>query len=454
MIGLTCLDMDTPDGVAYKTPGAITNAAAAEDEHEELETEAMDIVSVSSSNDWESDDEAESEIPSLTWNGRTVLDIKLLFEAANVSNRQGEVAAAETMFEAAVEGYQYLLGPAHDTTNTAVMALATFYIEHDRMPDAYRVMEECFRRHIEQFGVDDKRTSQYVMNIVELLNGSNKQDDAMALLERAQSLLQSHQNRQSSPKTRARRMSKGNRKQRAEPNAGPTFNLEQTLRSIAGGELEYGLNVANVQVQSRNAAIEEVLRAIIKQCGSDTDKLAIERLQAWAQLLRLYEKLGTLHANSAQFEAAKAALNSILVDYRWALPTRQKFKSLRLMEVSLEVSAAFLKAGRFDASLLFRKCHEKAVDVFGWDDERTIWILISIGLVYQGHSGWKDAQSWFESALASASQRYDEDDGIRISLEEALQVGHFSYVNDEGRPYKTIFGVNGLTVRPNRLHIE
>jgi hypothetical protein len=48
---------------------------------------------------------------------------------------------------------------------------------------------------------------------------------------------------------------------------------------------------------------------------------------------------------------------------------------------------------------------------------------------------------------------YDEHDGIRISLEEAFEVRYFSYVNDEGRPFKSIFSVNGLKITPTRLHM-
>jgi hypothetical protein len=73
------------------------------------------------------------------------------------------------------------------------------------------------------------------------------------------------------------------------------------------------------------------------------------------------------------------------------------------MKASLELAANVLKAGiGSSASELFRKIEHKAEDVFGWDEERTIWIKISIGIVYQKHKNWDDAKPWFEHARAAS----------------------------------------------------
>ena len=120
----------------------------------------------------------------------------------------------------------------------------------------------------------------------------------------------------------------------------------------------------------------------------------------------------------------------------------------------MELIGTMLKAGNTDEALrLFRRVDEKAETVFGRDDERTVWIYISIGLFFQQHgSGWATARPWFEQALAAAMNTFPTRDGIVRSLEKALEKGHFSYLSDEGRPFKTIFGVSGIVVRPGRLH--
>lgn len=54
------------------------------------------------------------------------------------------------------------------------------------------------------------------------------------------------------------------------------------------------------------------------------------------------------------------------------------------MEALLELAAAFLYAGYHDQSdMRFRNATNRAEWIFGFDDERTVWILISIGSVYQ-----------------------------------------------------------------------
>lgn len=99
---------------------------------------------------------------------------------------------------------------------------------------------------------------------------------------------------------------------------------------------------------------------------------------------------------------------------------------------------------------------QKASDVFGSSDERTIWVLITIGLVYQTYMGWADAEEWLEEAFAAAlaSEEMGPKGGIVRSLQNAIDRQHFSYISDEGRPFKTIFGVSGLVIRPGRLHLE
>ena len=107
-----------------------------------------------------------------------------------------------------------------------------------------------------------------------------------------------------------------------------------------------------------------------------------------------------------------------------------------------------------EAQTLFREASEKSSDVFGWEDERTVWVNITIGLVYQTHTTWDEAEEWFDKAYTAALAWGRPKDGIVRSLENAQNHHHFSYVSDEGRPFKTIFGVSGVVIRPGRLHLE
>lgn len=111
------------------------------------------------------------------------------------------------------------------------------------------------------------------------------------------------------------------------------------------------------------------------------------------------------------------------------------------MEAALQFVANMLKCGyRTQASRMFLEASEKASAVFESDDERTVLVLITTGLVYQTHMTWDDAEDWVEEAFAAALRNKDwgPKDGIVMSLQNAMDHHHFSYVSNEGRQFKTI----------------
>jgi hypothetical protein len=220
-------------------------------------------------------------------------------------------------------------------------------------------------------------------------------------------------------------------------------------------ELDYGVSVARTHALAKDDSVEHLLVKIIERCSLNPMETAVQSLKGWAELLKIYQKSGRVREKYDSFVTAHNTFNEILKNYPWDQPTREKFKSLLVVEAATELTAAFVLADHLEpAKRMFNMCVERAHEVFGDDDERTVWLLISIGLVYQRHKGWDMAKTWFEQALAIAMTKYDEKDGILISLEEAFEVKHFSYINDEGRPFKTIFGVSGLKIMPTRLHLE
>jgi hypothetical protein len=73
---------------------------------------------------------------------------------------------------------------------------------------------------------------------------------------------------------------------------------------------------------------------------------------------------------------------------------------------------------------------EKASAIFESDDERTVWVLITTGLVYQTHMTWDDAEDWVEEAFAAALRNKicGPKDGIVMSLQNAMDHHHFSLI--------------------------
>jgi tetratricopeptide (TPR) repeat protein len=210
------------------------------------------------------------------------------------------------------------------------------------------------------------------------------------------------------------------------------------------------LGIARAHVQARDEAVEVLLQAIIHH--GEAEGLTLESLEARSELLRLYQHLGKVNENIPAFSLAWAAVDNSWSEYKL---DKESTKSLEMIEIYMKLACAFLK-GNFEheSKTLFRRVEEKATNLYTDIDDRTIWILISIGLVYQNDRGWDTAKPWFQQALAFSYNVYDSKDGIAVSLEAALRKCHFSYVSDEGRPFKTIFGVNGIVIRPGRLHIE
>ena len=416
------------------------------------ERAAREIVSVSSSPD-QSENENDEQGLRLTWNGHSRSDLNALFEAAQSFDRTGDADSAERMFLQAMTGFAYLLSPTHEDASKVVYALATFYAERDRMDEANKIIEDLSRAHLQRWGVENRRIQQHVLHVVELLNSWNRQSDALAFLAHAKELITADLAETVKGKRKGCKRVKKTPKRQALTPSTQMFDIAQAiLNEPDSAQVDYGITVARTHVLAGEEAVESLLVAMIDHCEQNTYDLAKQRLQAWTELLKFYQKLNSVNQHLDRFDSAENAFRYVLVGYQW---DKEKFTSLEVLEACLELAASFLKCGFSNRAYpMFRQAEQKATAVFGWDEERTIWTLISIGLVYQNAKSWNDARPWFEQALAGAKSAYDDDDGIVKSLERAMDVRHFSYINDEGRPLKTIFGVSGICIRPGRLHLE
>jgi len=387
----------------------------------------------------------------VSWGGHSRKDLDAMNSAALSLLRGENSAAAEEMFIDVLEGYAHIVGPTHEDTVNVACALASFYAERDNMDKANKVIENTIGHHIEQYGIGDRRTQSHILHVVELLNSWNREVDALALLRRSKDLQETDKDVTSSKKAP---------KKTFDFSVGSAKGQQDRLREIAdafranpdSAKADYGIGVARAHAKANDPAVDAFLLAIIDQCEKQPKDLEIQQLQARSELLKLYKKHNTVGNNFTAFVNARNALLSIWRNYEW---DGESESSLRMMEASMELTAALLKAGfTAEANKIFHTIVDKATTLFSEDAERTIWVLISIGLVYQTHRNWQEASSWFEHALAMALIEYNAKDGIVKSLETSLRKRHFSYITDEGKPYKTIFGINGITVRPGRLHLD
>ena len=404
----------------------------------------------------ESDDDntGEDESLLLSWKGHSRTTLIAMFDAAQSAGRRGDAVNAEKLLVQVLEGYENLLSPTHEDTNKVAYALATFYAEHDRMHDANKTLEEVSRKHIKRYGVQNRETQQQVLQVVELLNAWNRPADALAYLTRSKYLLDisNNQNGSSSRNKRNSRRRAKSPRWRGNTPLGLDQIAGEIIKDADPTTINCGLEIARVHAAAKDGAAVALLLAIIRHCQKDPKGLVFENLEARCELLKHFQSSGPISENAGHFREAWRAANASWVAYDW---NAERFKSLNMMEVCMKLAGVFLKAGfHREAKEIFRKVEDKAATLYGCENERTIWILISIGILYQNIRGWRDAQEWFQQALAFSYTAFGGNDGITRSLEASLEKEHFSYVSDEGRPFKTIFGVGGLIIRPGRLHLE
>ncbi len=393
---------------------------------------------------------------TLTWHGHSRADLHDMWRMAIDSRNAGRSNEAEKLLHQVFLGLGHVLGKTNEDTVKAAYNLADLYADSGRVDEAIAMIEKVIEYHLTAYGHKHRRTQQNVLQAVELLNGWNREADALGLLSLSKELLQSSSGAPNAREADSHASKKGKAVQRSMQD-GSQSEISEAMHSVfedlSPAGIDYGLGLARTHVAAKDRAAEGLLLAIISQC-EDNSELGVQHLKAQAELLRLYDRFGEADKHEAVFEGALESLNKAWEAYSW---NEDSIESFDFMEAALQLVANSLKCGyQPQARRMFLEASEKASVVFGSADERTVWVLITIGLVYQTHMTWDDAEEWFENAFgaALANKKWGPKDGIVRSLQNALDHHHFSYVSDEGRPFKTIFGVSGVTIRPGRLHLE
>ncbi|KXH48083.1 hypothetical protein CNYM01_11608 [Colletotrichum nymphaeae SA-01] len=467
----------TPADVHYRTPKQIDFTSVEESHHGDesaaglsydVSDEDSDVpmylrgdYDASSDLEFSSDDEeGQSDdsdgvgIPLLRSNGLTRDGLLSLLSSARRHIQEGRMIEAEQSYLQASQAFSDVMGRTNHETLSVKYELANFYAQHQRTADADDIIDTITSEHIKEWGYRHDRTQKHILHTVELLETWGRSADALGILSHSNEIIDKLNHRRRRCKRGSRTHNEATQSQRL----GPVHDLQQITQEITEecslATLEHGISVAKTNVIAKNRASEGLLLAILQHCIKHPQGLYLRRVQAMAELLSLYTKLGETDVHEPYFVSAEDTLKGVWNDYDW---DKERFQSIELLEASMQLALNILRGGfKGIAQRIFLRVDDKAKSLFGHDDERTIWILITIGLAYQSNSTWDHAREWFEGAFAAAlaSDRWDEEDGIVRSLQNAMDKRHFSYLSDEGRPYKTIFGVSGISVRPGRLHLS
>ena len=452
------LEANTPEGVSYKTPKALVESPAkGAEEHSDA-----GIIEVSDDDPEDDSDDHMDSGPldgrrlTLTWQRLSRADLQDMWRRAINCRNASRSNEAEEMLNRVFLGMCHVLGKTNMDTVKVAYNLADIYADSGRMDQAIAMVEKMIEYHLITYGYEDRRTQQHVLHAVELLNNWNRQADALGLLSLSKELLHSSSGALNARKADNHTSKKGKAVQRSMQN-GYQGEIPRALHSVledsSPAGIDYALGVGRTYVAAKDRAAEGLFQAIILQC-QDNHELVVQHVKAQAELLRLYDKLDEVNEHGSVFVDAMEHLERAWEAYEW---TEDSIESFDFLEAALQLIADLIKCGyERQAKYMFGQASAKASALFGSSDERTVWVLISIGLVYQTHKTWSDAEEWFEEAFSAAlaNDEWGPKDGIVRSLQNAMDHHHFSYVSDEGRPYKSIFGVSGITIRPGRLHLE
>ncbi|KAF4469329.1 rhomboid family [Fusarium albosuccineum] len=448
-------DMTTPAGVVVLTPA--NHAPEVDDDVSEEQNDRESVIEAT--DDVDMDDGLSLR---LSWHGYTRTQLLSMRKEGSNLIQQGKLEDARALLTEVSEGFCHLQGAFHEETKKVVYELANLHTQMGDEREADHVLEKLTQAHIEGLGFKHKKTQSHILHVVELLNGWGRPDDALGLLSLSKETDQClnadkepGSRRSRNRGRRRRRRAKATNSHHDEADRMGIVVLDDEIPADAEpSHIDYQLDLAHSQVVTKDANVEPLLRALISHCENHQGGLITQNLRARGDLLSLYEKLDVVADHVAVFEDTVIALNNIWESYDW---DEERFECIDVMEAYMQVVANMLKSGfTAQAKAQFRKVANKAEGLFSRHDERAVWINITIGLAFQTHMNWDEAEEWFDRAYAGAlcNDEWGPKDGIVKSLENARKNHYFSYISDEGRPFKTIFGISGITIRPGRLHLE
>ncbi|KAI0974341.1 hypothetical protein F4678DRAFT_470408 [Xylaria arbuscula] len=439
-------DIETPSEISYETPMTIADTPGAR------------IVDIED-DDFDSTSNAAKRTlarPRLIWNGYTRASLLVRKTEALRLMTAGEYEEAENLLLEVRDGLTHIIGAASEDCTKVGYALAELYTQSDRDTEASKIIEDMTQQHIEDLGYENKKTQQHVLHCVELLNGWNRTCDAIAFLNRCWELLQESTGSEDKPRVQAPhgRDKKGKSVARKPTGKSPSTVVESIGMGADSGQIDYAIDIAKSYSGAKDEYAEALLLRITHICEQQIQKFPIQTLKARSELLKFYITRGRALRNETAFENSRLVFKMVWDSYKWH---EERFESFELIETALQLGAYIYRGGfPIIAQFLFNEVLQASNTICGYDDERTIWTLITIGMVYQKYATWNEAKNWFETAFSAvlSSEQWNPKDGIVRSLQNAIDKRHFSYVTDEGRPWKTIFGVSGIIIRPGRLHLE
>lgn len=416
--------MKTPAGIVYSTPFTVTfSPKMSKASHKDTPTAFV-----------RADVPRHNENLRLVWNGHTKAEFEAMHKRAHELDRSGNVEDAEAEFREALEGFEHVLSPTHDETNTVAYHLADFLAAQGRMTEADAVLNWMGEKHFEDWGMNHKKTVAHLLRVSGMYHSWSRSEDAISLLSRAMARFEKgikstpeDETGEDSDTSTVVEPSHGLSTRKPPPRCSSTTSQMNDDNPDDPQYVDYQIGLAMAQVKAHDETANHLLQNLIEKCEEHPQELAVQILDARATLVEHYQGLGESNKTEESLQEAASSF--------WKVLKSDFKKTPSILEAARQLAELHVKAGQLDTGEnMFLKIESEAVESFGEDDDSTIDVLTTIGVFYQEQGRWDDAEPRFEQALSASMTAYGLESEATVRLETALEnkgyVWHFPNCED------------------------
>jgi tetratricopeptide (TPR) repeat protein len=332
-----------------------------------------------------------------------------------------EFEKAEAKFCEALNGHQYLLSSVHESTSALAYDLANFYARRDRMHDAYAVLDWLIKEHLNNSYVGDKETAAHISRVIQLLHSWSRSEEAINLLTRT--LVSCHKlagSQDLAPSLNQMSPETENPSKEPEISEIPNFIPANPAAHFGDelSQLKCELKIAKSYSKAGKKEAESLLLRLINKCEQNPDRFFAQHFEGACSLVGLYQKQGDLYKLFAALKSAGDIFWNIIEGQSGGPSTLKTAIKLVHLYIQAELAPT--------ARPMLERIEREVARIHDEEDEEFVDLLVTLGIYYQDHNSWTDAERHFEHALAIAMREHELDCKVVSTLEAALETKCFT----------------------------
>ncbi|KAI4633466.1 hypothetical protein J4E80_000832 [Alternaria sp. BMP 0032] len=234
--------------------------------------------------------------PRFTSDGKPKSYYDDLVSEAEQFSGLGQRTEALEKYQNALAGYRNMFSPTHDLIISVVYKVAHLHMELDDTKAADHILESATKAHVREHGLWDNRTVQHISQLIKMLEGWNRQNEALPLVLH---LLQGQEH---------------------EPYS--TFPSSTVSVSFDAAGIQRDVAIANMLAPVMDETTTTRLVALAQLCEARPVDFPKQTLDVWAALLRNYKEVGDDVRIQNTLDRAANSINefSNLGDSAWTTP--------------------------------------------------------------------------------------------------------------------------------------